>query len=73
MPHAQFDFTRMTPEERLELVEEIWDSLAERPETVPLTAGQKAELDRRLEEMERDGGDGIPWEEVLRQIRARAK
>ena len=63
----------MTPEERLELVEEIWDSLAERPETVPLTAGQKAELDRRLEEMERDGGDGIPWEEVLRQIRARAK
>ena len=72
MPQAHFDFTGLTPEERLELVEQIWDSLAERSEAVPLTTGQKAELDRRLEEMARDGGDGIPWDEVLRQIRRRA-
>jgi hypothetical protein len=26
-------------------------------------------LDRRLDDMQRDGGEGIPWEQVLRQIR----
>lgn len=73
MPQAPFDFTGLSSEERLELVERIWDSLAERPESLPVTAAQKAELDRRLDEMARDGGDGIPWDEVLRQIRARAE
>ncbi|MCI0354658.1 MAG: addiction module protein [Acidobacteria bacterium] len=73
MGRAQFDFSGLTPEERLDLVEQIWDGLAEQPERVPLTTAQKAELDRRLEDMARDGGDGIPWEDVLRQIRARAR
>jgi len=72
MPQAQFDFTGLTPEERLELVEQIWDSLTERPESLAVTAAQKAELDRRLEEMAHDGGEGIPWDEVLRQIRRQA-
>ncbi len=73
MPRPEFDFSGLTLQERLDLVEEIWDGLAEQPESVPLTAAQKAELDRRLKAMERDGGDGIPWEEVLRQIRGRAE
>jgi putative addiction module component (TIGR02574 family) len=73
MPRPDFDFSGLTPQERLDLVEEIWDGLVAQPENVPLTAAQKTELDRRLDAMERDGGDGIPWEEVLRQIRARAK
>ncbi len=73
MPQAHFDFTSLTVEERLELVEQIWESLAQRPEAVPLTAGQKAELDRRLEEMAHDGGEGIPWDKVLRQIRGRVE
>ncbi len=33
--------------ERLELIEEIWDSIAEHPEAVPLTVAQRKELDRR--------------------------
>ena len=73
MGRAQYDFSGLTPEERLQLVEQLWDGLAEQPERVPLTSAQKAELDRRLDEMERDGGDGIPWNDVLRQIRTRAK
>ena len=73
MPQAQFDFTALSSEERLDLVERIWDSLTERPESLAVTAAQKAELDRRLDEMGGDGGEGIPWDEVLRQIRERAK
>ncbi len=73
MGRTQFDFSGLTPEERLDLVEQIWEGLAEQSGAVPLTAAQKAELDRRLEAAERDGGYGIPWEEVLQQIRSRAK
>ncbi len=73
MAQARFDLSGLTAEERLELLEQLWDSLAERPGALPVTAAQKEELDRRLDEMARDGGDGIPWDEVLQQIRARAK
>ncbi len=53
------------------MVEELWDSLARTPEALPVTPAQRAELDRRLDEMESDGGQGIPWEEVLQRIRER--
>lgn len=61
----------LSAEERLDLLERLWDSLSERPDDVPLTAAHREELDRRLEELERDGPCGIPWDEVVRQIRER--
>ncbi len=36
-----------------------------------LTTRQREELDRRLDEMQADGGAGIPWEQVLTSIRAK--
>lgn len=63
----------LTPEERLRLIEELWDSLTEKPETVPLTDAQREELNRRLDELESSGPEGIPWHEVLQQIRSRAR
>jgi putative addiction module component (TIGR02574 family) len=59
-------------EERLQLLEQLWDSLRETPGAVPLTDAQREELDRRLDDLEHSGPDGIPWEEVLRQIRKRS-
>ena len=52
-----------------ETVEELWDSLCEAPEAVPLTDAQRAELDRRLDDLEQEGPTGIPWDEVVRRIR----
>ena len=63
----------MSPEERLRLIEELWDSLNETPETVPLTNAQREELDRRLDDLERSGPEGIPWDQVLQQIRSRSR
>jgi putative addiction module component (TIGR02574 family) len=60
-------------EERLHLLEQLWDSLRETSGAVPLTNAQREELDRRLDDLERSGPEGIPWEEVLRRIRKRAK
>ena len=62
----------LTPEERLRLIEELWDSLNEAPQSIPLTNAQREELDRRLDDLERSGPEGIPWDDVLQQIRSRA-
>ena len=65
------DIANLSAEERLRLLEELWDSLSATPEAIPLTSPQREELDRRLDELDRDGPVGIPWEEVLRRIRSR--
>jgi putative addiction module component (TIGR02574 family) len=66
------DFARLSTEERLHLLEQLWDSLAATPETVPVTPAQRAELDRRLDDLDREGPVGIPWNDVLHAIRTRS-
>ena len=66
---GSIDISGLSSEERLELLEEIWESLG--PEAVPLTEAQRSELDRRLDDIEREGPAGISWDEVLRRIRSR--
>lgn len=50
--------------ERIRLVEEIWDTIAEENEAFGLTDGQKRELDRRLELARGTVGRGRTWEEI---------
>jgi putative addiction module component (TIGR02574 family) len=73
MPKRAVDIASLTREERLDLLEELWESLAAAPEALPLTPAQQAELDRRLDDLDREGPIGIPWDEVLSQIRSRAR
>jgi len=63
----------LSPEEKLRLLEEVWDSLAADPSQVPLTESQRRELDRRLDELDREGPTGIPWERVLSEIEGRSR
>jgi putative addiction module component (TIGR02574 family) len=58
--------------ERLKLVEAIWDSIAESPDAFPLTEEQHAELNRRLDDYERDPEAGSPWPEVKARILKRS-
>ena len=62
------DIHALSPEERLQLIELLWDSLSANPEVIPFTDAQRAELDRRLDDLDRDGPTGIPAEEVLRRL-----
>lgn len=61
--------------ERLELVEELWDSIAAEHdhEPFPLTAEERADLERRLADADADPASGAPWEEVLERIRERPR
>lgn len=69
MPSLNLD--NLSPEEKLSLLEQLWDSLSANPETIPLSAAQRQELDRRLDDLDRDGPNGIPWDDVLREIESR--
>ncbi len=64
---------QLSVEERLSLVEELWDSIAESTGELPLTDAQQAELDRRLAEHEAHPEDVVPWEDVKASIEARLK
>ena len=67
------DIAALTPEERLSLLEQLWDSLTATPELIPFTEAQRDELDRRLDDLEVDGPVGIPWDDVLSRIRNRRR
>lgn len=56
-------------DERIRLVEELWDSIASDQEALPLTAEQKAELDLRLDAYEADGNRGRLAAEVISDVR----
>lgn len=66
------DILSLSVPERILLVEEIWDSVAEFPNAVPLTVEQKVELDRRLDAYHQNPNMGSPWEVVKERIRNRA-
>ena len=57
--------------ERLELVEDLWDSIARESDQLTLTQAQMDELDRRLADYEADPDAGVPWEEVRDRVRNR--
>lgn len=50
------------------MVEDIWDSIAEAPDSIPLTEEEKAELDRRLDAYYQNSNEGSPWEIVRERI-----
>ena len=75
MTEPAFDYRTLSIDERLQLVEELWDSIAEeaniRADALPLSAAQVAELQRRIAEADAHPDDGIPWEKVRAELMQR--
>ena len=63
------DILDLSVQDRLHLVEAIWDSIAAVPEAVELSDIQRAELDRRLAAFEQDSVRGSPWSVVRARIK----
>jgi len=61
----------LSPSEKLQLVEDLWDDLAAAPEAVPVHDWQKQELARRKANLVKNRASRLPWEEVKLNIRAR--
>jgi len=67
------DIDSMSAEERVHLIAELWDSLSE--DAPELSDAERAELDRRLDDMDADIAAGKPlgssWTDVRARIEAR--
>ncbi len=61
----------LSPSEKLQLVEDLWDDLAGTPEAVPVHDWQKEELERRKANLTSKPASGLSWEEVKEKIRRR--
>lgn len=61
----------LSPNERLELIQVLWDSLPQDTEAVQLTPAQLAELERRERRLGRDGPTGDTWDVVRERLRSR--
>lgn len=58
----------LTPAERIQLIEILWDSFLEDPDSVPVTDEQRAELRRRLAAHEQDPDAARPWPEIRSEL-----
>jgi len=61
----------LSPSEKLQLVEDLWDDLAATPEAVPVYDWQKEELARRKANLLKNPASGLTWEEIQRRVRTR--
>lgn len=64
---------RLSVEDRIALVQAIWDSIAAEPHPPLLSEAQRRELERRVAEDDAAPDDVIPWEQVKAQALARLK
>ena len=60
----------LTLDERIQLAGDIWDSIADEQQSLPLTDAQRRELDARLRTYRVSGEPGVPAAEAIERIRA---
>lgn len=56
------DILQLSIAERLQIVQDIWDSIAENPDELPLTESEKLKLDKRLKSYKQNSTEVIEWE-----------
>jgi putative addiction module component (TIGR02574 family) len=66
------DILQLSVSERIQLAEDIWDSIAANPESLPLADAERQELDRRLDSYARNPDEGVPWDDLKKQVRKSA-
>ena len=65
------ELTRLPVSERLELIEQLWDSIDAEADALPLSDWQRVEIDARIDDLESGASVGAPWGEVRRRITGR--
>jgi putative addiction module component (TIGR02574 family) len=68
MNQQHAELFRLTLPERIQLVEDLWDSIAVEAESLPLSDWQRAELDRRAAEYRQDPSLASTWDEAKQRI-----
>ena len=69
MSQPRPDFLSLSVAERIQLAEDIWDSIAvESPELAALTPSQMQEVQTRLQSHEQDPSTAVPWDQVRSEL-----
>ena len=63
------EITRLSPDERLALIAQLWDSLEQHQ--LPLTQAQQIELERRLASLDQDRQQGVTWAALKAELERR--
>ena len=71
MSTPSIDIGCLNVEERLELIETLWESLVADPSCIPVTDAQKRMLDERLNEIDSGDDVGIPWRNVKARVQTK--
>ena len=69
---AEKEIVDLSVSERIQLAQDIWDSVAKVPESLALTDEEKAEIDRRLDLYHKDPNSGSPWSVVRDRFKNRS-
>ncbi|HEV2486976.1 MAG TPA: addiction module protein [Terracidiphilus sp.] len=69
MSSSELSVFDLSPSEKLQLVEDLWDDLAATPEDVPVHDWQKQELARRRANLLKNPAAGLAWQELKRRVR----
>ena len=66
---TQDEITRLSPDERLSLIAQLWDSLEDHQ--VQVTPAEQAELEHRLTTLGDNRGQSITWEALKAELEQR--
>ena len=69
MASTNISIFELSPAEKLQLVEDLWDDIAATPAAIPVHDWQKEELERRKEKFQCAPESGQTWEHVRQRIR----
>jgi putative addiction module component (TIGR02574 family) len=67
-PLLKVDISQLSVAERIQLAEDLWDSVLEQQEELLLSEAQQQELARRLENYQKNSANGSNWEEVKKRL-----
>jgi putative addiction module component (TIGR02574 family) len=67
-PLLKVEISQLSISERIQLAEDLWDSILERQDEVQLDPAQQQELDRRLDRHRQDPTAGSTWEAVKQRL-----
>ena len=67
-PLLKVDIAQLSVAERIQLADDLCDSILEQQEEFPLSEPQKQELDKRLENYKRNPTSGSSWKEVRKRL-----
>jgi putative addiction module component (TIGR02574 family) len=65
-----FDFSTMSVPERIQLVQDLWDSVHDDVQALGLTDEQRQEMRRRLKELQSDEVRAVSWQELQHSLRS---